>query len=81
MLGALFKHKIKDDSKTELLIFLTPYIVKQPTQLAAFSDKERANMELMPKSFSEHELDRFLNTAPTKDPKAKDKDASKKKKK
>ncbi len=68
LLGNLFKRQIRAHTKTELLIFLTPYIVKQPTQLAAMSSRERANMELVPKSFSEQELDRFLNSVPAKDP-------------
>jgi general secretion pathway protein D len=67
LLGLAFKHKVKNDSKTELLIFLTPHIVKQPTQLAALTATEKANAQIMPKAFSEEELNRFLDTLPQKD--------------
>ena len=64
ILGNLFKRKLKDDSKTELIIFLTPYIVKEPSMLAGVSDKERANAILAPKSFNETDLEQFLKTLP-----------------
>ena len=67
LLGLAFKHKVKNDSKTELLIFLTPHIVKQPTQLAALTDSEKANTKLVPQAFPEDELNRFLDTLPQKD--------------
>jgi len=60
LLGILFRRKVKDESKTELLIFLTPYIVNRPSQLMAMTEKERGDNELVPKSFSEQELQRFL---------------------
>ena len=66
-LGILFKHKIMSDVKTELLIFLTPHIVKSPAELAALSTQEQGRMRLN-KSISEQELDRFLDRLPTKDP-------------
>ena len=65
-LGFLFKRKAKAGSKTELLIFLTPHIVESPSQLASVTDRERANQQLVPKSFSEEELDRFLHDVPVK---------------
>lgn len=64
-LGALFKHKVRNDVKTELIIFLTPYIVSNPAQLAGLSGRERESMQL-PKSMSEQELDRFLDKLPAK---------------
>ena len=64
-LGSLFKRTIKSDEKSELLIFLTPYIVLAPTQLSALSSKER-NMIVPPKSESEEMLDRFLDKIPVK---------------
>jgi general secretion pathway protein D len=66
LLGNLFKRKVKQTTKTELIIFLTPHIVAEPTQLAGMSAKERGNTTLVPKAFSEQELDRFLETVPTK---------------
>jgi general secretion pathway protein D len=61
LLGAAFRRRVSSDSKTELLIFLTPYIVKDPVQLAGMAQAERANTQMAPKSFSEQELDRFLD--------------------
>jgi general secretion pathway protein D len=67
LLGNLFKRKIKDDSKTELIIFLTPHIVREPSQLAAVSAAERA-LQSAPKALSEEELNRFLDGLPQKGP-------------
>jgi hypothetical protein len=40
-------------------------VIQAPTQLAAFSANEKAH-GLIPKSYSEQELDRFLDKVPTK---------------
>lgn len=66
LLGNLFKRRAKSNSKTELLIFLTPHIVQSPAQLAALSERERAASVLPAKAFSEQELDQFLNELPKK---------------
>lgn len=66
LLGAAFKRKAKTTVKTELIIFLTPHIVYEPTQLAAMSATEKANSELVPKAFREQELNRFLDNLPAK---------------
>jgi type II secretory pathway component GspD/PulD (secretin) len=68
LLGNLFKRKQKDSSKTELMIFLTPHIVREPSQLAGLSATERGQTELAPKAFSEEELNRFLDGLPAQDP-------------
>jgi general secretion pathway protein D len=78
IIGNLFKRKVKDDSKTELMIFLTPYIVQDAAQLASLSDRERKNTELAPKAFTEGDMDLFLKSLPGK---AHDEKDSKKKKK
>jgi general secretion pathway protein D len=65
VLGNLFKHKQKSDSKTELLIFLTPHIVQAPSQLVSLSETERQKA-LLRNSFSEEEINRFLDSLPTK---------------
>jgi general secretion pathway protein D len=67
LLGNLFKRKLKQDVKTELLIFLTPRIVAEPAQLAGMSAKERHDTTLMPKAFSDQELDRFLENVPSRE--------------
>jgi type II secretory pathway component GspD/PulD (secretin) len=65
LIGALFRHKITSSLKTELIIFLTPHIVQAPGQLAALGTQEQNHM-LVPKSYSEEELNRFLETVPVK---------------
>jgi general secretion pathway protein D len=65
LLGNLFKHKTSSSSKTELIIFLTPHVVQSPTELASLATHEQNHM-LIPKSYSEQELDRFLEKVPTK---------------
>lgn len=67
LLGAAFKRKVRADAKTELLIFLTPHIVKQPSQLASLTQQERSNLKIVPKSFTEDELNRFLDDLPQKE--------------
>ena len=68
VLGNLFKFTAKSNAKSELLIFLTPHIVQMPSQLAAMSAKEitQAPMVTNTNSFSEQELDRFLERVPVK---------------
>ena len=72
LLGNLFRHKTSSDAKTELLIFLTPHVIQAPSQLAMATESEK-NHTLLPKSYSEDELDRFLEKVPVKkdDPKKK----------
>jgi general secretion pathway protein D len=65
LLGNLFKRKTTTTAKEELLIFLTPYVIEAPSQLIAMSSNERAH-SLVPKSYSEQELDRFLDKLPVK---------------
>lgn len=65
VLGNLLKRKTTSSSKEELLIFLTPYVIQAPSQLAALSNTERIRT-LNPKSYSEQELDRFLDKLPMK---------------
>jgi general secretion pathway protein D len=67
-LGSLFKRRSSNGSKTELLIFLTPHIVRQPTQLAGLANQARGQLQLVPQSFSEQELNRYLQDVPVKEP-------------
>jgi type II secretory pathway component GspD/PulD (secretin) len=64
-LGNVFKRRTASNAREELMIFLTPYVIQAPTQLAALSNTERAHT-LIPKSYSEEELDRFLDKLPKK---------------
>ncbi len=61
LLGAAFRRKVNQDSKTELLIFLTPHIVKHPRDLIAMTRTARDNAQVLPQSFNEEQLDRILN--------------------
>lgn len=65
LIGNLFKHKTTSSQKTELLIFLTPHVIQAPSQLAGLAATEKNHM-LIPKSYSEQELDRFLDKVPEK---------------
>jgi general secretion pathway protein D len=66
LLGNLFKRKFKSDVNTELLIFLTPHIIQAPTEMAAMTEIERAKSGAA-KAFSEQELNKFLDSLPSKD--------------
>lgn len=68
LIGNLFKRQIKSNSKTELLIFMTPHIVETPGQLLALSETERAAAVLPKKAFTEKDMNQFLNELPTKTP-------------
>jgi len=60
LLGYLFKHKVTSDEKKELLIFLTPHIVKRPSDLLAHTANERRKAETVKKAFTEEEIKRFF---------------------
>ncbi len=66
LLGAAFRRKVSSDTKTELLIFLTPYVVQYPKQLAAMVAKERADLRVAPQEIPADELNRYLDTLPEK---------------
>jgi general secretion pathway protein D len=67
LLGNLFKRQVKNGSKTELLIFLTPHIIHAPTEIAALAHSEQQKSEAT-KEFNEKELNRYLEQFPTKSP-------------
>ena len=67
VLGNLFKRKVKDNVKRELMIFLTPTIVAQPSHLAGLTEAERANKKFAPNAFPKEDMDRFLDTLPKKE--------------
>jgi type II secretory pathway component GspD/PulD (secretin) len=66
IIGNLFKASSKADTKQELLMFLTPHIVRAPSQLAGISVGEMNQSPLITNSISEQELDRFLERVPIK---------------
>lgn len=66
LLGNLFKHTAKDNGKTELMIFLTPYIVAEPKQLASLTAMENTKVQVLPGTFSENDLNSYLDNLPNK---------------
>lgn len=66
LLGNLFKRRIKDDSKTELLIFLTPHVVPNPGELAKVTSSETGKSEFAPRAFDSGDLEKFLDGLPMK---------------
>jgi general secretion pathway protein D len=67
-LGTLFKRKQKGGQKTELIIFLTPHIVRHPNDLKAVSDIEASRPENAMNAFPDQELNRYLDGVPVKPP-------------
>jgi len=65
LIGNLFKRRVDSNAREELLIFLTPYVIQTPREAAVLADVEKAR-SLIPKSYSEEELDRFLDKLPAK---------------
>ncbi|HOE12490.1 MAG TPA: hypothetical protein PLQ35_09770 [bacterium] len=63
-LGLLFQRKVKGSEKTELLIFLTPYVVEGPEKLVDVTAKERSESELMPQAFPEDQFTKFMDGLP-----------------
>jgi general secretion pathway protein D len=60
ILGYAFKRKQKADVKTELLIFLTPHVIRTPDDMNAVTVQERGKLDLSTKAFEKHELDRMI---------------------
>ena len=61
ILGSLFRHKEMKDTKTELLIFLTPFIVANPNDLVSLTEQERSGSSVKAGTESGKRLDNFLN--------------------
>ena len=66
LLGWAFKRKISSDTKTELIIVLTPHIVRTGAQIAELSQREGQQTDLATKAWSQDELDRYIDTLPVK---------------
>ncbi len=56
ILGWLFKHKSVTKKKTNLLIFITPHIVKDSVQLAEITEKKQRDFARQEKQYAENEL-------------------------
>jgi general secretion pathway protein D len=66
-LGLLFRRHVNKTTKTELMIFLTPHIVGEPSQLAGLTAREKKDSVLVPKAFTEQELNKFIDGLPQKE--------------
>lgn len=66
ILGNLFKSKTSSDTKSELLIFVTPHIVQAPAQLTGLPGSPNQLSGFITNSVSEQELNRFLERVPVK---------------
>ena len=61
LLGAAFSRTIRDKTKTELLIFLTPHVVENGKELRDISLSEKSKAELAPKAFTEKQIDKYID--------------------
>ncbi|MGD0110448.1 MAG: type II secretion system secretin GspD [Armatimonadota bacterium] len=50
LIGSLFRSTTSDRQKSELLVFLTPHVVRTPAEAAALTDKIKNNMLETPRS-------------------------------
>jgi len=64
ILGIPFRRKIKEDTKTELLIFVTPYVVQTPRSIPELNMDEIKRTKLTPGAFPQTSLDRYLDGVP-----------------
>ncbi|MEF9475127.1 MAG: hypothetical protein L0958_00175 [Candidatus Mariimomonas ferrooxydans] len=56
ILGWFFKHKSRTTKKTNLLLFITPHIVKDSVQLSEITDKKKEGFARKEKHYAEGEL-------------------------
>ena len=63
-IGALFRRKTEGKQKTELLIFLTPHIVRSEDDVETLGLSEQGNTELMHRAFTPEQLDRYIPSVP-----------------
>ena len=66
LLGAAFRRTTTSDVKRELLIFLTPYIVNSGEGLVQTTNDELNRTELVDRSFTPQELNKYLDALPTR---------------
>jgi general secretion pathway protein D len=64
-LGLLFHHKVKSVNKTELIIFLTPYVIRTPEDLVQMTLDEKSRADLAPKAFTAKEFNQYLAPQPS----------------
>jgi general secretion pathway protein D len=62
LLGYAFKYKTKNKQKTELIVFMTPHIVRSPDDLSRLAKQENARLDMTPKAFERNELNKYIGT-------------------
>lgn len=60
LLGLPFRRTVTENTKTELMIFLTPHIIQHPSMLSQITEDEKKKTKLSGSAFSEADLNRFL---------------------
>ena len=63
LLGHAFRRKIKEDTKTELLIFLTPHVVNEPHEFQRLTREETDQTELTPDVLPGEPLEKYIDNA------------------
>jgi general secretion pathway protein D len=58
-LGALFGGTIRNNSRTELLVLITPHVIRNPDRFQELSDGLRDSLRNVNKLVHEHEADRI----------------------
>jgi general secretion pathway protein D len=61
VLGFPFKRTVKSDVKKELMIFLTPYIVRDPKRMENLAAVELHKTELVPEAFNPEDFGKYLD--------------------
>lgn len=56
LLGMIFRNEQKSKKKTNLLVFLTPYIVKEPEKIAQITSDKQREFAMAENRFAENEL-------------------------
>lgn len=62
LLGYAFKYKTKNKQKTELIVFLTPHIVRTPDDLSRMSRNENARMDMAPAAFPKKDMSKYIDS-------------------
>ncbi len=64
LIGWAFKRTSTQDVKTELLIFLTPYVIQKPSEVAALTQDETGKSELTKKPYSQNDKEKYFENIP-----------------
>lgn len=64
LIGFAFRRKEMQDVKTELLIFLTPYVIQRPEQVADVTADEASKSSFGKGTFTEDQIETFMETIP-----------------